>query len=223
MRLASNEYLLAIAAVALGVAVFVFAPRALAHVPVLVTQESLSDVYIIDDPDLSQAFYGELDNFPHTYEIRANAPFTLFTQILAPDIEGTKDNLAGIIVKLPEKRGRVTEVTRMSLDSPWPSEYEPFGGDTYRMGPAFEQELGPGTYRIEVHTADNLEKYVLVVGKREEMTIGYFELLGRLMGVKEFFGKSKLRILESPYVYVPIILIVILGFLLYRRFYKRTT
>lgn len=200
----------------------IFSPGvALAHVPVLVEQESIKDVYMIEDPTLSQAFYGEMHDFPHTYEIQAAQSFTLFTQILEPDIDTSKNNVSGIIIKLPEKRGRVTEITRMSLPTSWQSEYEPFGGDTYLMGPIFEQELGPGTYRIEVHTPDNREKYVLVVGTREELTIGYFELLGRLMEVKEFFGKSKFRIIESPYVYVPLVACLIIGYLLYRRFYKR--
>lgn len=196
---------------------FVFAPLASAHVPVLVEQESLRDILIIEDPDLSQAFYGEMDNFPHTFEIRSGKPFMLFTQILVPDIDSAKDNISGIIIKLPESRGRVEEITRLSLSSPWPSEYEPFGGDSYRMGPSFERELGPGTYRIEVNTPDNVEKYVLVVGKREELTIGYFELVGRIAEVKAFFGKSKLRVVESPYVYVPLLVLLGIGYLLYRR------
>lgn len=190
-----------------------------AHVPVLVSQDSLKDITQIEDPTLSQAFYGQLDGFPHTYEIVTTEPFKLFTQILVPDIDSSENTISGIVIKLPEERGRVTEVSRLpSKDASWEPQYEPFGGDTYRHGPQFETELEPGKYRIEVHTPANTEKYVLVVGKREEMTLGYFELLGRLIAVKRFFEKSPIRIVESPYIYVPLGGVVLIGFgIWYRR------
>jgi hypothetical protein len=193
------------------------ASPAVAHVPNMVTQETLKDIVLIEDPGLSQAFYGDMAGFPHTFEIRAEDPFLLFVRILIPDISSSKDNISGIVIKENPEGGRVEEVARLSLKSAWPSEYELFGGDTYRMGPIFEGEVGSGVYRIEVSTPDNHEKYVLVVGKREEMTIGYFELLGRLADIKAFFGKSKFRVVESPYVYVPILAILLLGYILYRR------
>lgn len=194
---------------------FVFsfgAETARAHVPVLVEPETVDATIVIDDADLSQAFYGTMVGFPHTYEIVATEPFTLFTQILVPDIEASTNNISGIVIKVPEEGKRVQEVTRLTAkDATWESEYEPFGGDTYRNGPQFETTLEPGTYRIEVHTPDNLEKYVLVVGTREEMTIGYIELVRRMAGVKEFFGKSQLMVIQSPFVYGPLLLMVLLG------------
>lgn len=190
-----------------------------AHVPVLVSQDSLKDITRIEDPTLSQAFYGQLNGIPHTYEITATEPFHLFTQILVPDIDSSQNTISGIVIKLPEERGRVTEVSRLpSKDASWEPQYEPFGGDTYRQGPQFETELEPGKYRIEVHTPANTEKYVLVVGKREEMTLGYFELLGRLIAVKRFFEKSPIRIVESPFVYVPVggCVLIVLGWWWFR-------
>lgn len=193
----------------IGCFLFLHAITAEAHVPNIVPELIQSDIVRIQDPTLSQAFYGEMEDFPHTFEISATEPFHLFSQILLPDIESSKNNVSGIIIKLPEKRGRVTEVARLeSKSASWESDFEPFGGDTYRKGPIFDQELEPGRYRIEVHTPENLDKYVLVVGTREEMSIGYFETVRRLMEVKVFFGKSKFRIIESPYVYVPLILII---------------
>ncbi len=194
-----------------------------AHVPVIVSQESIKDIDTIEDPELSQAFYGELTGFPHTFEIRAKEPFTLSLQILQPDIESSIRNISGIAIKDLGRGKRVEEVTRLhARDALWESEYEPWGGDRYLIGPSFKQELSEGIYRIEIHTPDNLEKYVLVVGSREEMTLGYFELIGRLMEVKEFFGKSKLRIVESPFVYVPLILsMLLIGYGVYRKRKKR--
>lgn len=188
-----------------------------AHVPVLITQDSPFDITTIEDPELSQAFYGTMNGFPHTYEIVTTKPFHLFTQVLAPDIEGGATTISGIVIKLPESGGRVTEISALnSKDAKWESEYEPFGGDSYLQGPQFEGDLEAGTYHIEVHTPDNQAKYVLVVGKREEMTIGYVELYNRLKEVKQFFGKSPIMIVESPFVYIPVVLIFALGFGVWR-------
>ncbi len=195
-----------------------------AHVPNIVPDLIQSDVIHIEDPTLSQAYYGEMNDFPHTFVFSSVEPFHFFAQILLPDISSSKNNVSGIIIKLPEKRGRVTEIGRLEYrNATWETEYEPFGGDTYRNGPVFEKDLEPGRYRIEVHTPENLDKYVLVVGTREEMSIGYFETVRRLMEVKAFFGKSKLRIIESPYVYVPIIVISICMYVgwYYRRRFKK--
>ncbi len=204
---------------------FVTVSVADAHVPTIVPELTQTDIIPIEDPILSQAFYGEMKDFPHTFEISSTESFRLFTQILLPDIASSKNNVSGIIIKLPEKRGRVTEVARLeSKNAEWKSEYEPFGGDTYRDGPLFDQQLDPGKYRIEVHTPNNFEKHVLVIGTREEMSIGYFETLRRLMEVKVFFGKSKFRIIESPYVYVPLMVIAgVGGTWYYRRRIRKTS
>lgn len=183
-----------------------------AHVPVLVTQETLDDIVLIEDPELSQVFYGTMQGFPHTFEIRASEPFTLFTQILLPDIDSSTNNISGIIVR-ELKSGRVEDVAPLNAkDASWETMFEPFGGDTYRKGPEFETTLDPGVYRIEVHTPDNLEKYILAVGKREEMSISYFELIRRFAQVKMFFEKSQFRVIESPFVYVPLLLSALIGF-----------
>lgn len=203
----------------LSAAFFFSSSQASAHVPVLVDIREQSDAVSVEDPTLSQAFYGELDGFPHTYEISTSEPFMLYAEILVPDIPSSENIFSGIIIKVPEEGGRVTEVSRLSAkDAEWEAKFEPFGGDTYRHGPSFEGEVEAGTYRIEVHTPDNIGKYVLVVGKREESTLGYFELLGRLIEVKRFFEKTPLLLVQSPFVYVPIgVFVLLLGGVMYLR------
>src|SRR3989339_1565458 len=88
-----------------------FTGTAHAYVPQIVVQESLHDITVIDDPELSQAFFGELQDFPHTYEIRADKSFTLYTQIRVPELPSSKNNVSGIIIK-EQKKGRVEEVAR---------------------------------------------------------------------------------------------------------------
>ena len=198
-----------------------FAPYALAYVPVLVEQESLSDITQISDPTLAQGFFGTLDSFPHTYEIHASEPFTLYTNIRTPDLSSNTNTVSGIIIK-EEKRG-VSEITRMrAADALWETVYDSLTGGSYREGVTFEKELEPGVYRIEVHTPDNAEKYVLMVGKRDDMTLGYFTLLERLMDVQRFNERSAFFIVLSPYVYIPLNIILggIGGICWYKRRYK---
>lgn len=194
---------------------------AYAHVPFLVTQTSLHDIITINEPENSRAFYGEMTGFPHTYEIRAEKPFHLFAQVLLPDIESSKNNVSGIIIREVEGSGSVKEVARfLAKDAAWDTFYEPFGGDTYRNGGAFEKDVEPGVYRIEVSTPDNLEKYVLAVGKIEGSgEIGYFETIRRIAEVKVFFEKSKIFVIQSPFVYVPLLILIMFGVVVW--FYRR--
>jgi hypothetical protein len=203
---------------------FAYAHLASGHTPVLVEFESLKDIITIDDPELSRAYYGELKGFPHTYEVRSDAPFLLRVEVLVPDTDWSTNGISSMIVRQVEGSGRVTEVARLEAkDASWESFYEPWGGDSYRRGPMFEEELLSGTYRVEIHTPDNIEKYVLVIGSREERELGYFELLGRIVEVKTFFGKSKVAILQSPIAYIPflIALVTILVLMYVWRFRRR--
>ncbi len=203
---------------------FAWAETVSAHIPLVVTQENLHDIVTISNPDVSQAFYGELVGFPHTYEIEAKEPFTLTVEVLMPDIDSSNNTVSGIVVRNVTGSGRVTEVTRLlAKGASWSSFFEPWGGDSYRRGGTFSKEVEAGTYRIELSTPVNLEKYVLVVGEKEESDLGYFETLERIMDVKVFFGKSRIMVIQSPLAYVPLlILFCILGFVYYRRRRQRT-
>lgn len=177
-----------------------------AFVSEAIMQESLLDITTIEDPVRAQTFYGDLVDFPHTYQIVSTKPFHLFVQIKVPDIESSTDNLFGIIIKEPVGKGRVQEVARLKgSGTAWESSFEWWGFDSYRNGPSFEQDLGPGTYRIEVSTPDNRDKYVLSVGTQSEVSFNYFDMVRRAMDVKVFFGKSRLRVVESPLVFVPVL------------------
>ncbi len=214
--------LMYIGGVVLSFAVFV--PDAFAYVPVMVTPDTVNDVYAVTDPNTKTAYYGKLDGFPHTFEIRAAEPFTLFTEVLVPDIPSAKNLVSGIVIREVGFRGRVAEVARMlATDASWESFYEPWGGDRYRRGTAFTKELEPGVYRVEVSTPDNDAPYVLSIGTENGFgSIGYFESVARRAEVKVFFGKSSVRVVESPLVYVPLIVLA-LGVFVYRRYRRGVT
>ncbi len=201
---------------------FFCAPTAHAYVPNLVDQDSLSDITTIADPTLSQGFFGTLNGFPHTYEIRVTEPFKLSVHIRTPNIPSHTDTVSGIVIK-EEKRG-VSEVTRIEAkDASWEVLTDTLTGTSYRQGASFEQELEPGVYRVEVHTPDNNEKYILMLGAREDMTVGYFTLIGRLIDIQRFNERWALWIILSPYVYVPLIVSGIAGIIIGVWYKRRRT
>lgn len=200
---------------------FFFLPLvSLAHQPELPVYESYNDTKIINDTQLSQAFYATLAGFPHTYTFTLDERKPVFVQVLVPDIPDVKNNRSALIVK-QEPQGGVTEVARLrSTDANWESYYEWFSGDRYRNGPEYTADLGAGTYLLEVSTADNQGKYVLVVGTEERSTISYFETMKRIYLVKHFFNKSGISILQSPLFTVPLLILLCFVYILYRAFKK---
>jgi hypothetical protein len=178
-----------------------------AYVPLVVERESVSALHTIEDPTLEQYFYGTLNNFPHTFVITQDEAFTLQVEVLVPEMEGSKNEVNGIIVKKEGRQGRVVEVARMlAKEASWESFREPWGGDKYRRGAMYSALVEPGTYHIEVSTPNNDSPYALVVGTRKERgEVSYFEMIGRIKDVKSFYGRSSLMVIESPYVFGPIV------------------
>jgi len=190
-----------------------------AHRPVVMQPETVADVYEVSDPEISRAFYGELDDFPHTFQIRATSSFRLYVQVLEPDREDAQNDHAGIIIRERDDGRGVEEVARLRpSEASWESFYEFFGGDSYLEGPEFNQEVGPGVYRVEVSTPVNDGKYVLAIGKIEDFSgVGYFETLKGIYGAKQMMGRSPLTMLYSPFVFVPLLVLIITLFV-YRRY-----
>jgi hypothetical protein len=188
-----------------------------ANIPILVEPQEQYQVIHIDEPDVSQAFYGTLKDAPHTFEITPAEQLNLFVEIQVPNTSFAHNNVSGIIVRQLTEGG-VEEVARLhARDASWESFFEPLSGDSYRRGPRYEGEISPGTYFIEVSTPDNREPYVLIVGTKEDRThIGYFETIARIAQVKVFFDKSQFTVVQSPFVYVPLGLLMAGMFLVHR-------
>jgi hypothetical protein len=148
-----------VATVALAAVIAIFSSVALAHQPNLVGRRTLIRV---DEPEVSKAYYGELTGRPAVYEIRAPAPFTLYVNILVPDLPGIGTDLVAEV----SRDGEMVAV----LDGrgfTWTKFHEPFAGDDYLMGPEFRSAVGAGTYRIRVTNGRRVGKYVLAVGEAE--------------------------------------------------------
>lgn len=164
---------------------------ALAHQPNFVNRATKVTVY---DPTVSKAYYGDLPGEPAVYEIRADSFFTLYVNILAPDIPGARTDFVVEVFK----DGALFDVLD-STQVDWPPFYEPYGGDDYFKGPALREEVGPGFYEVRVSNPDNRGKYVLAIGELEEFPPS--KALHALIAIptikKWFFGKSPWSALDS--------------------------
>ncbi len=192
--------------------VCLFPVSSYAHAPVMVATPAQNDIIPLEEPDLSKAFYGDMQNYPQMYEFRTTDTIHLHVEVLVPDIHSAQNNVSGIILRV-RSDGGVKEVARLRApEASWKSFFEPWGGDSYRRGQSYDGDIEPGLYRIEVSTPDDIGKYVLVVGQKESFSIfNYFPLIGKISDVKVFFGKSRLLVIESPLVYVPVLAFGLLG------------
>jgi hypothetical protein len=147
-------------------------------------------VSVVNDPDISQAWYAELGGEPAEYVIHVPDSLLLYVGVLVPRIPYvTEDYTAAVYA---ESNG-VDEVVFV-LDGPnatWADFFEPFAGDHYRQGPEKRVRVGPGTYKIVVSNTGNKGKYVLAIGERESFPPGEAaRTIGQMPRLKRYFGKS---------------------------------
>jgi hypothetical protein len=158
-----------------------FSAVAYAHQPRIVSQQ----LTIVENPEVSQAFYGELKGVPASFRISSDQPFQLYVQLLVPDIPGVSKDISAEVS---------SEKVSYKLDGTgynWTSFYEEFAGDYYYGGPELNVSAEAGDYDIVVYSKDNEGKYVFVVGQKEEFplkeTINTIFVLPKIK--QDFFGK----------------------------------
>lgn len=204
------------------VAFLVAAFPAAAYEPVMVEPQRADDVTVVPSTNQLYGYYGELHDFPHMFVVTSSEKFTLHAEILEPDLPDAVHLLRGIVVRDRDDNRGVDEVVRLPYDAAsWESFYKTSHGVRYLSGPVFEEELGPGTYRVEVSTPQNKGKYVLVLGNPDDSGgPGYFSTLRDLYEVNRFFGRPPILLIVSPYICVPLVAILVLGFL-YWWYYRK--
>lgn len=187
------------------VALFVFtASFALAHQPRL-TESRLTAV---SNPEVSKAYYGQLAGVPDTYIIQAEAPFELYVNVLVPDIAGQKKDVSAVILKDDKELA-----TLDGINFAWKKFYEPFGADTYWMGPEYKARAEAGSYEIRVISLNNDSKYSLAVGEIEAFdmkeTLNALTLIPELK--RNFFNESPIGFIVSPFGWGMIVILYLLA------------
>ncbi|VVC01700.1 Uncharacterised protein [uncultured archaeon] len=160
---------------------------AAAHQPhvILDQKSSLQSPILIEQPEISQAYYAELGGYPAYYQITSERPFTLYADLLTPS------DSSDVFSVLVTGENNSTVLYLDGAKSNWSYYYESFGGDAYRQGPDGRVILQPGTYHIQVSNQNENGKYALVVGEQESFSpleaVSAIWLVLVLKG--SFFGK----------------------------------
>jgi hypothetical protein len=161
-----------------------------AHQPRLDTGATLSieNPIIITDPEVSQAFYGELNGQPDYYKITSDKAFKFYLNLLVPASPGIPPDY--ISAEVIDSSGN-TIITIKGTNSTWETYFEEFGGDYYLKGPEVRADLNPGTYYIKVFNSKNQGKYSIAVGEIESFPLD--ESLAAVVTIpllkEQIFGK----------------------------------
>jgi hypothetical protein len=165
-----------------------------AHQPRLVWDlaNSYDTPIVINNPDISQAFYGTLKNKPEYYKITLDNPSILYLSLLVPDNKDAGINVTGRVFKLNSSDNNI-QVFLNGNNSKWESYYEDFAGDFYLQGPDASTYLRKGDYIVEVSSEKNEGKYVLVVGQKESFPLD--EAMKMIINLP----KLKMEFFEEPW------------------------
>lgn len=204
-----------------------------AHQPRIVTGR----VTEVRDPEISQAFYGELKGAPDEFIIRSDKDFRLYVGLLVPDVKDVrKDISADISVRTAQGERRVELLDGASFA--WTPYFEEFAKDNYFWGPEFSapdsqrgvelkgKTMPAGTYKIVISDAGNQGRYSLAIGDVESFSpkemLNAALILPRIKA--QFFDRTPLDILGSPYGWGNILGLYILAFafgLIYRALLRK--
>ena len=194
-----------------------------AHQPRLVFDQPIGQVINVQNPEISQAFYGILSGQEDVYQIVSDTWFLLYVSLVVPRISGSRTDFTVDIIE-----GNAAVYTR--LDGKWftwTDFFEPYAGDMYLQWPSIEKQVGSGTYTIRVGDLDNHGKYSLAIGKIESFPfneiIHTYKVLPELKTV--FFDKPWYTMFRNVVWWallwlIIVLIVVVLGIL---KFAKQNT
>lgn len=176
-----------------------------AHQPRVVDSEMIE----VLDPEISKAYYGELEGEQHIYSINSEQEFSIYVNVLIPGKELTHTVSAELV-----KDDKVIYFLD-GEDFQWEPWYEEFAKDWYMKGPEYGKEfksterLPAGKYEIKVYNAENEGKYVLAVGDIEMFSANEIAKAAIIVPQLKvyFFGKYYLLL-------IPIGLVLIIYFII---------
>lgn len=200
---------------AILLAAFVMPTFSLAYEPILNSTTIPYEPQVIDSAISNQTQYlGLLAGDPHMYEFTIGVDTTLTLQV-TQRAGDTPIPFSLIAVRENTQNAGVVEVGRLrAKDITWEEKRDSALGLTLAHSPTFEAEIGPGVYRVEVSTPENLGAYMLTVGSIEAPA-GYFETLADVRTIQKFFGVSIFGMLLSSYVLYPLGIVVLLALFYY--------
>lgn len=125
---------------------------------------STANPIVVSNPEISQAFYGNLIGQPDYYKITSDKSFNLYVNLLVPQSPGINPDF--ISAQITDSSGKTVGLL-IGKNSTWMPLFEDFGGDYYLQGPAFNQTVPAGTYTVKIFNANNTGKYAVAIGSEE--------------------------------------------------------
>lgn len=190
---------------AVGVAVALAPAAVFAHQPRVVTSRATA----VSEPEVSKAYYGQLTGQPDVYTFTAFAPFDLYVNVLVPNSPGQEKHVSALVLK------DGAEIANLKAEGfAWKSFHEPFGNDSYFMGPEYKARAEAGQYEVRVFSPGNTSKYSLAIGETEafNFTESYNAVRTIPQLKKTFFNVSPATFLFSPFGAGFIVIIFVLAF-----------
>jgi hypothetical protein len=203
-------------------ALFLFMPGSvLAHQPRIVKGNFVE----ITNPEVSQAFYGELRGAQVEYRINSDREFRLYVGILVPDIPNVRKDIAAEIYRVKDG-GKEMVALLDGSQFEWTPFYEEFAKDNYFWGPEYKaddsqkgvelkgRQVPAGEYRIRVFSPSNQGKYCLVTGYLEVFPIKeMFKAMVVVAQIKlNFFNEPVFKVLLSPFGWGSVLFFYLLAF-----------
>jgi hypothetical protein len=187
------------------------------------TSNSEQEPILVEDPEVSKAYYGELKGKPNYYKIVSDKSFSLYVNVLVPNIPVESQRRFSVEVK--DSSAKVI-IFLDGTNSTWTAFYEPFGNDNYLQGPESRLNVSAGIYQIKVFNSGNLGKYSLAVGEIEAFPPT--EILRSLYSVPllqvEFFNKPVYEAFNNVAglpILVILLTIIVVAYSVYRFSKKR--
>jgi len=141
-----------------------------AHQPkfIMDRQPTQENPIMIGKPDVSKAFYGDLNGAPEYFEFALKDSLNFYMNILVPDIPLYRD--CRFSAELLDSSQSLIYLLDSS-QTVWKPFYEKYGKDNYLMGPEVRVPLGKGIYFIRVFNAANQGRYSLATGEKESFPL----------------------------------------------------
>jgi len=165
-----------------------------------------SNKIIVDNPEISKAYYTELKSEAHEYFIDSNSDFNLYVNILVSYDSDRRD----FIIDIYQNEKLLESLNKEKYN--WTYFNEPIAGDEYWMGPEYDVEATPGNYKIVVSSINNTGKYVLATGKIEKFTfMDTLRTIAVLPKIKsDFFDKPSLSAYNNKFGFFLFVIISLL-------------
>ncbi len=188
-----------------------------AHQPQIV-EEGRSAI-VIEEPEISKAYFGQLTGEPHVFTLDARESFDFYLNVLVPDLPNAKKDVSAALINPASPE--IPIVVIGGGEAKWEPFFEEFARDNYFKTDEFRTRLPAGGYEIRVWSSNNDSAYSLAIGEIE--SFGFWDIVDAYIRIPQiksfFFEKSPFSALFTPLIGGPLGILLILGggFFLWRR------